>query len=85
MEFSGHGIRLRVAGTIEHGVDCGAYHTINVETGDEISVIRQWRPIDLERIGRAVKASVFGVIHILTIEEGEAELFRLRQVQAPRA
>ena len=79
VEFSGHGIRLRVAGTIEHGVDCGAYHTINVETGYEISVIRQWRPIDLERIGRAVKASVFGVIHILTIEEGEAELFRLRQ------
>ena len=79
VEFSEHGIRLRVAGTIEHGVDCGAYHTINVETGYEISVIRQWRPIDLERIGRAVKASVFGVIHILTIEEGEAELFRLRQ------
>jgi protein pelota len=79
VEFSEHGVRLRVAGTIEHGVDCGAYHTINVETGYEISVIRQWRPIDLERIERAVKASVFGVIHILTIEEGEAELFRLRQ------
>ena len=79
VEFSEHGVRLRVAGTIEHGVDCGAYHTINVETGYEISVIRQWRPIDLERIDRAVKASVFGVIHILTIEEGEAELFRLRQ------
>ena len=79
VEFSGHGVRLRVTGTIEHGVDCGAYHTINVETGYEISVIRQWRPIDLERIDRAVKASVFGVIHILTIEEGEAELFRLRQ------
>jgi protein pelota len=26
-----------------------------------------------------VKASVYGVIHILTLEEGEAELFRLRQ------
>jgi protein pelota len=50
-----------------------------VETGFEISVIRQWRPVDLERVERAVKASVYGVIHILTIEEGEAELFRLRQ------
>jgi protein pelota len=79
VEFSGHGIRLRVSGIIEHGVDTGAYHTINVETGFEISVIRQWLPIDLERIERAVKASVYGVIHILTIEEGEAELFRLRQ------
>jgi protein pelota len=79
VEFSQHGVRLRLTGIIEHGVDTGAYHTINVETGFEISVIKQWRPIDLERIERAVKASVYGVIHILTIEEGESELFRLRQ------
>ena len=79
IEFSEHGVRLRITGLIEHGVDCGAYHTINVETGYEISVIRQWRPVDLERIERAKKSSLFGVIHILTIEEGEAELFRIRQ------
>ncbi|MDD4137658.1 MAG: mRNA surveillance protein pelota [Methanoregula sp.] len=79
LEFSEHGVRLRLTGTIEHGVDVGAFHTINVETGYEISVVRQWRPVDLERIARAVKASVYGVIHIQTIEEGEAELFRLRQ------
>jgi protein pelota len=79
VEFSEHGIRLRVTGTIEQGTDTGAYHTINVETGFEISVIKEWRPLDLERIERAVKASVYGVIHILTLEEGEAELFRLRQ------
>jgi protein pelota len=79
VEFSEHGIRLRLFGIIEHGPDTGAHHTINVETGFEISLIRQWRPVDLERVERAVKASVYGVIHILTIEEGEAELFRLRQ------
>jgi protein pelota len=79
VEFSEHGVRLRLTGLIEHGADAGAHHTINVETGFEISVIRQWRPLDLERVERAVKASVYGVIHILTIEEGEAELFRLRQ------
>jgi protein pelota len=79
IEFSEHGVRLRLFGIIEHGVDVGEHHTINVETGFEISVIRQWRAVDLERVERAVKASVYGVIHILTIEEGEAELFRLRQ------
>ena len=79
VEFSHHGVRLRISGIIEHGMDTGAYHTINVETGYEISVIRRWRPVDLERLDRAVKASVYGVIHILTLEEGEAELFRLRQ------
>jgi len=78
-EFSEHGVRVRLTGIIEHGVDTGAFHTINVETGYEISVIKQWRQVDYERVDRAVKASVYGVIHILTIEEGEAELFRLRQ------
>ena len=78
-EFSAHGVRLRLSGIIEHGVDAGAHHTINVETGNEIAVIRQWRQVDLDRVERAVRASVFGVIHILTIEEGEAELFRIRQ------
>ena len=79
VELSQHGVRLRISGLIEHGVEIGAYHTINVETGFEISVIKQWRPHELERIERAVKSSVFSLIHILTIEEGEAELFRLRQ------
>jgi len=78
-EFSVHAVRLRISGVIEHGVDVGAHHTFNVDTGHEISVIRHWKQIDFERIDRAVKASVYGVIHILTIEEGEAELFRLRQ------
>ena len=79
VEFSQHGVRLRISGVIEHGIEIGAYHTINVETGFEISVIKQWRPHELERIERAVKSSAFSLIHILTIEEGEAELFRLRQ------
>lgn len=78
-EFSEHGVRLRLSGIIEHGVDIGAHHTLNVESGYEISVIKQWRTLDRERVERAVKASVYDIIHILTIEEGEAELFRLRQ------
>jgi protein pelota len=79
LEFHPYVVRLRISGVIEHGADAGAYHTLNIEPGFEISVIRYWRPIDLERIDRAVKASVFDVVHILTIEEGEAELFRIRQ------
>jgi protein pelota len=75
-EFSVHAVRLRISGVIEHGVDAGSHHTFNVDTGYEISVIRAWKQVDFDRIDRAVKASVYGVIHILTIEEGEAELFR---------
>ena len=61
------------------GEETGSYHTLNIEPGYEISVIKRWRPVDLERIDRAVKASVYEAVHILTIEEGEAELFRMRQ------
>lgn len=71
--------RLRVSGMIEQGMDNGAYHTLNIEPEYEISVIKRWRPHELERIERAVKASIHELVHILSIEEGEAELFRMRQ------
>jgi protein pelota len=79
VEFHRTATRLRIAGVIEQGVDTGSHHTLNVEPGYEISVIRRWRPVDLERISRAVRASVSEAVHILTIEEGDAELFRMRQ------
>ncbi|MEM2124309.1 MAG: mRNA surveillance protein pelota [Methanolinea sp.] len=79
VELHEHSGRLRIAGTIEHGIDTGAHHTLNVEPGYEISVIRHWKPHDLERIERAVKASVHEPVHVLAIEEGEATLFRVRQ------
>jgi protein pelota len=72
VEFHHYANRLRVTGTIEQGMDIGAHHTLNVEPGYEISVIRNWNHRDLERIERAVKASVYDVLHILSIEEGEA-------------
>jgi protein pelota len=79
VEFHRSSNRLRIAGVIEQGMDTGSHHTLNVEPGYEISVIRRWRPVDLERISRAVRASLFDVVHILTVEEGDAELFRMRQ------
>ena len=69
VEFHDYANRLRVTGTIEHGQDAGSHHTFNIEPGYEISVIRQWTRRDLERIDRAVKASVYDVLHILSIEE----------------
>ncbi len=79
VEFHHHANRLRIAGIIESGVDLGSYHTLNCEPGYEVSVIKHWRAVDLERIERAVAASAYGVVHIVSVEEGEAEIFRLRQ------
>jgi protein pelota len=78
-EFHRFANRLRITGIIEQGEESGSYHTLNIEPGYEISVIKRWRPVDRERIDRAVKASIYEAVHILTIEEGEAELFRMRQ------
>jgi protein pelota len=79
VEFHDFAIRLRVGGWIEEGVDAGAHHTFNIEPGYEISVIRTWTPVDRERIERAVRGSLYDVVHVLTVEHGDAELYRIRQ------
>jgi protein pelota len=77
--FHPYANRLRISGVIQHGVDEGSHHTINLDAGSELSVIKTWRQVDLDRIERAVKASTSGAVHILSVEEGEAELYRIRQ------
>ncbi|MDD1674116.1 MAG: mRNA surveillance protein pelota [Methanomicrobiales archaeon] len=71
--------RVRIAGIIEDGPDLGAHHTISLETGQEIAVIKNWRVFDEERLDRAIRTSTAGAIHILAVEEGEAQLYRMRQ------
>lgn len=79
IEFSADANRLRVFGTISFGPDIGQHHTFNIETGYEISVVRRWRQVDLERLERAISQTVHGVIHIVSVEDGEIELYRIRQ------
>ena len=79
VEFHQHTSRLRIAGVIESGVDVTSHHTLNVEPGFEISVIKRWRSVDCERVRRAVDASAYGVVHVVSVEEGEAQVYRLRQ------
>jgi len=77
--FHQYSNRLRISGVIQHGVDEGSHHTISLDAGSELSVIKTWHQVDLDRIDRAVKASTSGSVHILAVEEGEAELYRIRQ------
>lgn len=79
IEFHHNSNRLRVFGLIESGPDTGFYHTLNAEAGYEISVIKKWSSLDLERVERAVRSSSVGMIHIAAIEEGECEIYRIRQ------
>lgn len=79
VEFTPTASRLRVFGVIVFGPDAGQHHTLNIEPGYEISVAREWKAVDRERLERAVSMSVHGVVHIAAVEDGEAELYRIRQ------
>jgi len=71
---------LRVRGVIEVGSDIGSYHTINLEGGTNISILKDaWGRDHLLRIDEAVKASNRPRVLIVTIEEGEAIIGMLKQ------
>ncbi|VUT24429.1 MAG: Peptide chain release factor subunit 1 [Candidatus Methanolliviera sp. GoM_oil] len=78
--------RLRISGKIREGaqrsrdkIDLGSYHTLNIEPGTELSIIKEWKKDQLDRIKEAVNASNQPKIVILTVEEGEASVGVVRQ------
>ena len=79
VEFHKFSNRLRVHGTIVDGIDTGAYHTLNIEEGTDLSVIKKWKNDQLERIKEARMASLRPKVIIATIEEGEACIGTVRQ------
>lgn len=72
LEFHRFSNRLRIHGIIKEGMNTGAYHTLNIEEGSDISIIKRWKKDQLERIKEAEIASKRPKVVIATIEEGEA-------------
>ena len=79
VEFATSSSWLRVHGVIEVGQDAGSYHTLNLEPGADVSIIKVWRTHDLGRIEEAVAESRRPKVVIALIEEGEASIGVLRQ------
>lgn len=79
VEFHKFSNRLRVHGIIVDGIDTGAYHTLNIEEGTEISIVKRWKSDQFERIKEAQIASRRPKVIIATIEEGEACIGVVRQ------
>ncbi len=79
VEFHKFSNRLRVHGIIMDGIDAGAYHTLNIEEGTDISIIKRWKNDQFERIKEAEIASLRPRVIIATIEEGEASIGVVRQ------
>lgn len=79
VEFHKFANRLRITGKIVSGLDESGYHTINITQGKELSVIKEWKDEQLERLKTAVESSKRPEVVIVTIEEGEAVIGVLRQ------
>ncbi|NIA03513.1 MAG: mRNA surveillance protein pelota [Nitrospirae bacterium] len=78
IEFHKFSNRLRLHGVIESGQEAGAYHTLNIENGTNLSVIKTWKNDQFERIKEAEAAAKRPRVVILTIEEGEASIGLVR-------
>ncbi|MFQ6121139.1 MAG: mRNA surveillance protein pelota, partial [Methanosarcinales archaeon] len=79
VEFHKFSNRLRLHGIIEQGIDTGSYHTLNIENGVNLSIIKNWKNDQLERIKDSVKASNRPKVVIATLEDGEASIGLVRQ------
>jgi len=80
IEFHMYSNWLRLHGIIKSGMDVGAYHTLNIEVGTDLSILKyHWRPDLLARIDEAVAESLRPRVVIALVEEGEATIGVLRQ------
>lgn len=72
--------RVRIKGQILEGpndlVNIGSYHTINIEPGDVLSIIKEhWPKYILDRLNNAIKDQLRPISLLVTLEDGTAELF----------
>jgi len=78
VEFHAFSDRLRIAGTIEEGeMDRGQHHTLNVTVGDDLTIVKTWRPHELARVDEAVATTKRPRIACLAIDDEEAVLAHL--------
>jgi protein pelota len=81
VEFGEFDNRLRLLGVIEEGPqDVGSYHTLLMEEGEVLSVIKQqWKPSQLDRVRRAVEDSKKPSVMFISLDDDEATVAVMRQ------
>ncbi len=80
VEFHIYSNWLRLHGVIKSGMDVGAYHTLNIEVGTDLSIVKyHWRLDQFQRIKEAVAESKRPKVVLALVEEGEATIGVLRQ------
>jgi protein pelota len=80
VSFHSFSNRVRIKGKILEGpsdlINIGSYHTINIETGDTLTIVKEhWPGFLLDRLKEASKSQLRPMALIVTIEDGTAEMF----------
>jgi len=81
VDFARFSNRLRVSGVIEtcdRETEIGNHHTVNVEVNDEITVTKEWKTDQLERLEEAEESDSPEVV-VATVEEGAAHVHTVEE------
>ncbi|WP_292460430.1 mRNA surveillance protein pelota [Methanothermococcus sp.] len=77
--------RLRISGKIIHGPDdipLGSYHTIDIEPLTEVSIQKNWKRWDLERLKDAEDSAKKPKVVVVIMDDNEANVFLIREYGA---
>jgi len=70
---------VRITGRIESGEDVGSFHTLNIVPGSVFSIVRKWRPSELENLRQTARESNRPIILVVSVEDGYAAFAAIRQ------
>lgn len=80
VEFHDFSDRIRIHGVIEEGaMDLGSHHTLNVEPGTPVELVKEWRPPQLRRIEEAVKATTEPIVTLVSMDDEAALVAQMHQ------
>ncbi|HIQ32394.1 MAG TPA: mRNA surveillance protein pelota [Methanothermococcus okinawensis] len=74
--------RLRVSGRIVEGpedVPLGAYHTIDIEPLTEVSIRKEWKRWDLDRLKSAEESAKKPKIVVVIMDDSECNIYLIRE------
>ena len=78
LEFTEFSDRVRIQGRIEEGPqDISAHHSLQIGLEDDLTIIKDWKDRDLERIREAVEKTDQPKVTFLSMDEEEALLAQL--------
>ncbi|MCQ6254401.1 mRNA surveillance protein pelota [Methanocaldococcus sp.] len=81
VEFDENLNRLRILGSIIHGPDdvpLGSHHTFEIKPFDELSIEKNWKKWQIDRIKEAIESSKKPKILVVVMDDEEADIFEVR-------